>query len=83
MPISPRRSEPLAFEERISRVMDIIDKIHNPFEKQLLRNFIFELCQRYINVSKQLELFGASEERDSDVKFIEVVLRDLNIDNGL
>lgn len=83
MPINARKSEPMTYEDRISRVMEIIDKIHNPFEKQLLRNFVWEMCQRYITKSKELERFVRPEIEELDRRFIETILRDLNLNDGL
>lgn len=83
MPISPRKSEPMTYEERISKVMEIINKIHSPFEQQILRSFILELCQRYITKSKELDKYVRPEVEELDRRFMEMVLKDLHLDNGL
>jgi hypothetical protein len=79
MPIIPK-NQTLTFDEKIERINKIISKQYSEFDKQLLKNFIYELCQRYIDKSKELEKYVSpqiSEMEKYERAYFELILKDM------
>lgn len=81
MAFAARNSSVTTYEERVARILEIISKMPNKFEAQLIRNMFFELAQRYINKSMELEKFVNPEIEKLDRRFVESIIRDLNLND--
>ncbi len=79
MPIVPRSSSITTYEERIAKVLEILAKLHNPNDADVVRNLIFDLCKRYLEKSMELERFINPKIEELDRRFIEGIIRDLNL----
>ena len=81
MPIIPK-TQAYVFEEKVDRINRIINNLHNEYDKQLLKNFIWELCRRYIDKSKELERNSStsiSELEKFERNYMETIIKDLNL----
>lgn len=79
MPIVGRSTSVTTYEERIARILDILHRMPSSFDAQLIKNMLFELAQRYIDKSKELERYVNPKVEEMDRRFIENIIRDLNL----
>jgi hypothetical protein len=81
MPIIPRSSSPTTYEERIAKVAEILTKLHNPNDAQFIKNFIFDLCKRFIDKSKEFERYVNPQIEALDRRYVESIIKDLDLEN--
>lgn len=77
MPITPHQTVINTHEERMAKIIEIINKMPNSFERQLLLNFVFDIIQRYIQKSRELERFVNPKMEELDRRFMEMVAKEL------
>lgn len=77
MPITPHQTVINTHEERMAKIIEIINKMPNSFERQLLLNFVFDIIQRYIQKSRELERFVSPKMEELDRRFMEMVAKEL------
>lgn len=82
MAIIPNK-QPCTTEEKFEKVILIISKLHNPNDGQFLKDFILELCTRYITLSEDMDKLGLTKAIGSFNKFersyIEQIVKDLQL----
>lgn len=75
MPIGAK-IQAVTLEDKLFRVIGIISTMRNQSDADLLRSFIFDLCQRYINKEKQ---FPSTTDEHFELEYIERLIKDLKL----
>lgn len=76
MPIAARATGD-TYEARVVKVQIIIGKLHSIHDQDFIHKFIFDLCQRYLDKSKELEKFVRPDIESLERRYIENLLKDL------
>lgn len=80
MPIEARQ-QIYSTEDKFAKILEIISRIRNPGEALFIRNFILEICSRYLDKANELNKIASpsvTTMNKYETEYIERLIRELS-----